>query len=115
MLHDHAGSHSLLCAPTLLLSEVANVLRFKSEASEAFVQQAMRDLQAMDLLIVPPAPSSLESAVTISLRYGLTIYDASFVALAETMEADFVTADERLADRLASLPFVRTLRQWPLV
>jgi predicted nucleic acid-binding protein len=35
-----------------------------------------------------------------------TVYDATFAALAESLEATFVTADERLARRMAAWPFV---------
>jgi predicted nucleic acid-binding protein len=37
----------------------------------------------------------------------VTVYDAIFVALAESLEATFVTADQWLAQRLAAWPFVR--------
>jgi predicted nucleic acid-binding protein len=44
-----------------------------------------------------------------------TVYDATFAALARTLGATFVTADERLVHRLEPLPFVRFLGELNLL
>jgi len=45
-------------------------------------------------------------AVGIARVCEATVYDAAFAALAEWLNAIFVTADECLAHRLEPLPFV---------
>jgi predicted nucleic acid-binding protein len=51
----------------------------------------------------------MEHAVEIARTYDTTVYDGTFAALAESLGATFVTADERLVRRLEALPFVRFL------
>jgi len=58
---------------------------------------------------IPPTAASTRRAVEIARQFAVTVYDAVFAAVAENVEAVFVTADERLARRLAALPVVRYL------
>jgi predicted nucleic acid-binding protein len=48
-------------------------------------------------------------AVEIARDHDATVYDATFVALAESLNVVMVTADARLAQRLRTLPCVRFL------
>jgi len=48
----------------------------------------------------------MQRAVEIARLYETTVYDAVFASLAESLEAKYITADERLARRLGALPFV---------
>lgn len=84
-------------APTLLGFEVANVLR-RQELAGALgpdqVAQAHADL--LDLAI-EAWPHDLLAARAWELRQNLSVYDASYVALAELARATLVTLDGRLA------------------
>lgn len=84
-------------APTLLGFEVANVLR-RQELAGALgpdqVAQAHADL--LDLAI-EAWPHDLLAARAWELRQNLSVYDASYVALAELARATLVTLDVRLA------------------
>jgi predicted nucleic acid-binding protein len=51
----------------------------------------------------------IERAVEIARTYDTTVYDATFAALAESMGATFVTADEHLVRRQETLSCVRFL------
>jgi len=95
--------------PSLLLYELANVLRYKNDLSTNQIQQAVQSLFEMDLQIVLPTSSVMRQSVEIARTYDLTIYDATFVALAQTLSASFVTADERLTRRLTAFSFVHLL------
>jgi predicted nucleic acid-binding protein len=68
----------------------------------------------MGLLIVPPTASVMQLAVDIARTFDITIYDAAFVALAQTLPAAFVTADERLSKRLVAFSFVYFLGEVPV-
>jgi predicted nucleic acid-binding protein len=48
----------------------------------------------------------MRRAAVIAREADATVYDATFAALAESLEATFVTADERLVRRLKGWPFV---------
>jgi predicted nucleic acid-binding protein len=50
-------------------------------------------------------------AVGLARHHDTTVYDATFVALAESLGATMIAADERLARRLEPLGLVRFLGQ----
>ena len=97
---DHArarlsGEH--LAAPELLDLEVTSVLRgqMRSGALDARrAQLALTDLRALPLQRAPHLPLL---ARCWELRDNLTVYDAAYVALAEALDADLLTADQRLS------------------
>jgi predicted nucleic acid-binding protein len=49
-----------------------------------------------------PSLKLLDGAFQIAADYGRTIYDCLYVALAVQTESQLITADERLANSLAS-------------
>ena len=96
-------------APSLLVYELANVLRYKRDLTTGQVREAVQSLFDMGLELVSPSSAVMRRAVEIACAYETTVYDAAFAALAESLNATFITADERLARRLETLPFVRFL------
>jgi predicted nucleic acid-binding protein len=51
----------------------------------------------------------LQRAIALAYKHDLTVYDASFIALAEETGGDFVTTDEKLLQKVSSLPFCHAL------
>jgi len=92
--------------PTLLAYELTNVLRFKQDWTTAQVEDAVQSLFDMGLVWVGPTAALMRRAAVIARQSEGTVYDAAFAACAESLEATFITADERLAQRLAEWPFV---------
>lgn len=90
------GEATALAAPALLPFEAANILR-RHEAADLLAQdqaaQAHADLLALDVELWP---HHLLAARAWELRANLTAYDASYVALAELLEAPLITLDERI-------------------
>jgi predicted nucleic acid-binding protein len=95
--------------PSLVAYELANVLRYKDDLSTDQVQKAVGGLFAIGMEWMPPSSDGLRRTVEIARTYNTTVYDAAFAALAEGLEAAFLTADERLARQLSTLPFVHFL------
>lgn len=95
-----------LLVPELLCYEVANVLRYKPGWDAAAVGQAVASLLALKIEIVTASETLLERAVDLACTHDITVYDAAFVALAQLRQADFLTADARLAHQLSMLPWV---------
>ncbi|MGB4777930.1 type II toxin-antitoxin system VapC family toxin [Microbacterium sp.] len=86
-----------LCAPELIVLEVASVLRRQVQSRALEPRRAglaLRDLD--DLPIALAAHRPLLPRVW-DLRENLTPHDASYVALAEATASVLVTADGRLA------------------
>ena len=94
--------------------ELINVLRYKSDLTTEQVAQAAQSLLKMGLDWVMPAAPWLRRAAVIARDYDVTVYDAAFAALAETLDATLITADARLATRLSAWARVRFLGDWEI-
>ena len=98
-----------LAAPDLMLYEFASVLLKQRELSEEELNRFL-DLfyqLSVELFVLPQ--KGFRRALAMARRFGLSAYDASFIALAESLGGDFVTADKKLASKAKALPFVRLL------
>ena len=86
-----------LAAPELVDLEVVSVLRKQLRVGAIDARRA--DLALTDLADLPlrRAPHLSLLARCWELRDNLTIYDATYVALAEALDAPLVTADTRVA------------------
>jgi len=100
-----------IAVPDLLLYELGNVLRYKPDFDSNKVTAAVESVLAMGLSWHAVTQDRLVRAVEIAFTHDVTVYDAAFVALAENLQADFVTADEQLAHRLLGVEKVYTLRE----
>ena len=87
----------VLCAPHLLDLEVAQVLRRLTR--DGAISDRRADEAIADLLSVRIAryPHLLLVPRIWQLRHTLSAYDASYVALAESLGATLLTRDSRLA------------------
>lgn len=102
----------LIYVPDLLIYEIANVLRYKPDMNQGKVQQVLQSLFDMGIVINRIGPEVIERAVEIAYSYDVTVYDAAFIALAERLEADFITADEKLIRKLHNVPYVHHLADY---
>jgi predicted nucleic acid-binding protein len=88
-----------LFAPDLLVAECANVLWKKTRRNELRVEEARfaaRLLQRADVELVPMRPL-LEPATKLAIALDHPAYDCTYLALAESLSCDLVTADQRLS------------------
>lgn len=86
-----------VAAPHLMPVEAANILRraaLRGDLSADTASLAHADLQDLRVELFP---YDVVAARAWQLRENLTLYDAWYVALAELLDADLVTLDERLA------------------
>ena len=97
---DHARARlrgERLSAPELVDLEVTSVLRRQVHSGAAHPRRAalaLADLAAVPLQRAPHRPLL---ARCWELRDNLTVYDASYVALAEALDVTLLTGDGRLA------------------
>ncbi len=89
---------SELQAPSIFAAEVTSALRGlvrRQALSPIRAATALTEILSIKTLTYPFGPFARR---TWELRDSLTIYDAWYVALAERLETELVTADKRLAD-----------------
>jgi predicted nucleic acid-binding protein len=100
--HAHGRAEILLHAPDILLLELTNALRYSPLVSAEEILQALRLFPGLGMTIIPFDLDALISSVTLSLEQDLAVYDAYFLALAQTLEMPLITADQRMLSRLTA-------------
>ncbi len=86
-----------LSAPELVDLEVTLVLRRQVQGGEVDIRRAALALADLAALPLRRAPHKPLLARCWELRDNLTVYDASYVALAEALDVTLLTGDGRLA------------------
>jgi predicted nucleic acid-binding protein len=86
-----------LHAPALLDVEVAQVLRRYESRGEISPQRGRLALELLAVFPIERYPHEQLLPRIWDLRRNLTAYDAAYVALAEALDATFLTRDARVA------------------
>lgn len=92
-----------LIAPDLLVAECANILWKKVRRNELSAEEAglaARLLQTAEIEFRPARPL-LEEATRLAIALDHPAYDCLYLALAESEDSLFVTADSKLVRKLA--------------
>jgi len=101
---EHVKGGKLLSAPWLLAYEVCNALRHNPEFIEEDVKKAVESLFELHIEFTPPTIDNMNAVVENAFRHSITAYDASYLSLAESENCPFITADEKLYERLKENP-----------
>lgn len=96
----HAAGQCQFIVPEFFFLEVLSALRRHAKASEADAHEALELLEDMGLKVEPMDRDRLRKTTAISWAYGAGVYDAAYVALAETVGYPFLTADEALVRQM---------------
>ncbi|MEM4283850.1 MAG: type II toxin-antitoxin system VapC family toxin [Candidatus Caldarchaeum sp.] len=104
----YAGEREIV-VPDLLLFEVANALRYNPNFTAEAVQESIDTLFAMEIEIITPTASLLAKTITLAKDLDVTCYDAVYLALAEELGFEFITADEKLYRKASEKNRVRVL------
>ena len=96
---DHVSGIAELCAPSLVVQEVANALwrAIKLEKiSEADAKEALRALNDMRIELHELDWAQISEGLSIACDLDLTVYDVSYIFLVDKMRAPLITADQKL-------------------
>lgn len=105
------GGEFRLAVPDLFWAEVTNALWKavrRGRITRLVGKDAIAELGRFDFVTVGSLPL-LERAFAMAVRFGRTVYDCLYVALAAEAGAELITADERLANALAARAPVKWL------
>ena len=89
-------------APSLLYYEVANALRYNPRFGIEEVRSAVRALEDLAITIYGFKGELASRAVELAYRFGITVYDAAYVALAAMRNATLYTADKEVVMKVSS-------------
>ena len=98
-----------LLAPSLLLYELGNALRYNPGFGIEEVTRALRDLEDLQLTLYYLEGELKRLSALLAFTHGLSFYDSAYVALAVATRGVFFTADEEVVRRV-SKPFVKHIR-----
>jgi predicted nucleic acid-binding protein len=98
----HTIDSGQITAPSLVTYETANVIRKQELSGQVSPDQAAQAHADLLDLKIELWPYDILASRAWELRQNLSIYDATYVALAETTDLTLVTLDKRLAQALGT-------------
>jgi len=103
---SYLSGRIVVSMPALVVYELANVLRYKTDLKTEEVKEALISFINMGFDLIVPSKKLIDRAILVARKYDITVYDSSFVALAESLDAFFITSDNKLCEHLLDFPFV---------
>lgn len=103
-----------IIAPPLLHFEVLNALKHAGAFGEDELKEVARILEDYQFVIKQFSSNYAEKTIEIAMRKGITVYDASYVALALTEGAELYTADEKLLAKTRDLNVTRRIAEFKI-
>lgn len=100
----------LIC-PELLIYEIANVLRYKENLEEKLILKAIMSIYAMEILM-SVNQKIMENAVKLARKYGITVYDSTYLSFAQHAGSHLITADKKLFQKIKGLPGVIFINEY---
>jgi predicted nucleic acid-binding protein len=90
----------LLTVPELLFYELSNALRYNPSLSSKDVQEALDSVIDMGLVVKGVDKRVMADAISIAFKYGVTVYDAYFLALSRIERKSLIIADYKFAEKV---------------
>lgn len=101
--------NEIAAAPDMLLYELTNVLQWKQFLSKEDARRLIADFMGCDVQMFAIPSHKFNRVVDLAQEFDITTYDASFIAMAELLETEMVTADRKLLNKVKKLKYVREL------
>ena len=96
---DHVSGVAPLFAPSFLVSEVGNSL-WKAVRQKRLIQEsaheALETLRNLNIVLHELSWSEISSVLKIAGETGLTVYDASYLYVSKQINAQIITADDKM-------------------
>lgn len=99
--------------PYLVFYEIGNLLKsavIRSRLDEKKALKIYRDFLELDFEIYM-TNELLQNSLEIAMRYDISVYDASYVAIADYLQIPLITADQKLLQKVKSI-FVKSVEDY---
>ncbi len=106
---NHITGEDKIAAPELLYYELANVLAIKVAIPVKDASSALTEIFNLEIETFTLGVEEFLSSISVSRKYKISVYDASYMILAERLNCNFITADVQLSRKTKDLKFVRFL------
>ncbi|BCU67806.1 PIN domain nuclease [Sulfolobales archaeon HS-7] len=100
-----------LSAPCILPFEVLNGLKYTYNLGKRELEEVGKILSNFQISLYG-FDDILGESISLSSEYGITIYDATYIALGKILKDKVYTADEKLLRKVKELPFVVHIRDF---
>ncbi len=100
-----------LNAPCILPFEVINGLKYTYSLGEVELLSISKILDDFQINYFNYY-DLYEEMVSLSLKYGITIYDSAYIALGKVLNDEVYTADEKLLRKVKDLSFVKHIKDF---
>lgn len=100
VFRKYAKGEISLLAPTLLSYEVGNAIKSavkQKRLNELTAIDIINDFKQMNIIFFDP---NISETITLSLKYNLSFYDATYLCLAQEQKAKLLTLDKKLQNVL---------------
>lgn len=97
----HVNGEIELAAPFLIFYETLNALKYTGLFSTKELKEIALSIRNYGIKLFAPEKKAIEFALEAAQNHKLTIYDGSYLGLAMSLGAEFITADQKLIDQLS--------------
>jgi predicted nucleic acid-binding protein len=116
LLRDHLNGNLTLFALDLIYADFGNIM-WKKQALQGFspadANLIVEEFRTQIEVSTTPAANLLAEAYRIAVQHKRIVYDSLYLALSLQLGCEFVTADERLVNAVATVfPQVVKLADW---
>lgn len=101
--------NEVLAAPDMLLYEITNILHCQKRLPDERVQSLLATFLDFQVQMFALPSHKFSRVAELSRTFDITSYDASFIAMAELLETEMITADRKLLQKVRKLKYVRGL------
>lgn len=98
--------------PGLMFYEVLNALRYKPSMGEADLEKVVNSLVDLQFAAIDLDAEYGHRIAKMAMRRGITVYDASYIALAQINSCYLFTADEKLRKKIQEEEWVKKLQEY---
>ena len=103
-----------LAAPSLMPYEVINALKYSGEFGEDELKKIAEILENLQITLHQLTGETARKTIETSMRKGITIYDAAYVALAQQLDTILYTADPKLIKKTEDPKHVKHIAEYKL-
>ncbi len=103
LMKDYAEGGIKLHAPHLVMYEMTNavmIAKKRERLSEQVAQEIVSEIGEIEIGL--QGVDDAGRLLAMAFKYGMTAYDASYMALSETLDARLITADRKLYNAVQS-------------
>jgi len=110
--NDYLNQLIDIAVPSLLRYEVLNALRYSYAFGEDELKEIGKVLDDYQFLTIPLIEEYLDETIRRALKHGITIYDASYIAIGDVRNCKVYTADNKLLNKVGDDPILKHVKNY---